>query len=986
MVKRFIYFIVFLVILLVGGALIAPSFIDWNQYKGQATAKIKESTGLDIALNGDIGFAIIPVPKLMVHDVALVGPKGAKNQNIATLKRFDVNVSLLPLLSGKIDVQSISLIEPVINIEIGEDGTPVFMTEEINALISPEEEEKEASSSPAMPEISFQNVTVKDAAVTYFDHKSGMEQKLQNINFELSAKTLTGPYTLSGHMFYEGKAINLDLEAGSLDLKEKVVSLKSKITVSPDDITLSYAGAVNFAQDIMIQGQLGFEAKAKSQFISKALKGQGLLTADKESIKITDMEVQSEGNISISGDVNYVFEGGKFLANVKSEAPVDGKALLGPSFPFETLAFDLAATGDTQKISFKDSSLSLDQSKINISGDYSTSQNGKAKLDLNVASDNLNLDKLAASGSSQEQQSSKQSLKSAAASLQLPFDLGMSFNSKKLKYGEFNLSNLVLDLSLNDNSLSIKEFAAYGLLGTYTTAKGSIGNIKNIAGLDLNTSVKIENIKDFKTALKLDQNTQADFLDKATINSDIKGSIDGLDLTSNIKSKGTEIYIKGKISDPFAQMSVSGLSLQVKHANTQRFLTDALGFADMGYDLSKPLDFYTDVSMNNEDYKFENIKASISSIPLSGQLLVQMKEKRPYVKGDFKAGLIKLVPKPVSGKSSTQSSSSDRWSKEPIDTSGFGAVDADITFSAQKIHKDLMVITQPSFSLALHDGTLDIRDFKGQIFDGSMSLSATVKTLPDEKRQPLHITAEGQFDTISLRPMIHTLIGRNFVNAEGSVSTSFDIKTSGLNQAAMIYDLAGNASLDGKEITVHNLDIKRFARALSDEGKAGDSVLGIWKGASSGGSTSFDTLDGKFTILEGVVNIDKLDLDGQQAYLQTAGKVNLPQWTLNTKHKITAKTEIEGEKEIPPFEISFSGSLDNPSQTFGQGLLQDYLKRKMDRKINKVLTDVIGGNSSNNPPPSPQNGQEVQEQEPASGNRSDDPEDLIKGVLEGLLR
>ena len=978
--KRFIYFIVFLVILLVGGALVAPGFIDWNQYKEQATAKIKETTGLDVALNGDIGFVIIPVPKLMAHDIVLASPKGAKNQNIVTLKRFDVNVSLLPLLSGKVDVQSISLIEPVINIEIDKDGTPVFMTEEINAMISPEEGEATASSS-VMPEISFQNVNVKDAALTYFDHKSGTEQKLQNINFDLSAENLTGPYALNGHMFYEGKAINLDLDAGSLDLKEKVVSLKSKISVSPDDINLSYAGAVNFAQDITLQGLLGFEAKANSQYISKPLKGQGLLTANQASIKITDMVVQSEGNVSISGDVRYMIENGDFSANIKSSAPVDGKALLGPSFPFETLAFDLAASGDMQKISFKDSSLSLDQSKVKISGDYSFLANGMAKLDIDVASDNLNLDRLAASGNDQQQQSIKQGLKSAAVSLQLPFDLDLSVNAKKLKYGEYDLTNLALGVSLKDNSLSIRKFGTYGLFGTFTTAKGSIGDIKNIAKLNLNTSVKIENIKTFKAAFKLDQNPQADILDKATINTGLKGSIESLDLTSNIKAKGAEIYLKGKVSDPAGQMAISGLSLQVKHANTQKFLADALGFADTGYDLSKPLDFYTDLSMSNNDYKFENMKASISSIPLSGQMIIQMKEKRPYVKGDFKAGTLKLTSKPGQGSSAAQST--DRWSKEPIDTSGFGIMDADITFSAEKIHKDLMVITQPGFALALHDGALNIKDFKGQIFDGSMSLNMTVKTVPDEKRQPLHITAKGQLSNIALRPMIHTMIGRNFVKAEGSVSTSFDVKTSGLNQAAMIYDLSGNADLDGKEITIHNIDVKRFAKALSDNSKAGDSVLGLWKGASSGGSTYFDTLDGTFTIKEGIVNIDKLDLDGPQAYLQTAGKVSLPQWTLNTKHKISAKAEVEGEKEIPPFEVSFSGSLDNPSQTFGQGLLQDYLKRKIDRKINKVLIDVIGGNSNDNPPPPAQDGQEAQEPASGSGN---DPEDLIKGVLEGLLR
>lgn len=978
--KRFIYFIVFLLVVLIGGALIGPSFVDWNQYKGQATAKIKEVTGLDVALNGDIGFVVIPVPKLMAHYIVVSSPEGAKNANIATLKRFDVNVSLIPLLSGKVDVQSVSLIEPVINIEIDKEGNPVFMTDKINALIAPQDSEVQSAAPSAMPEISFQNVTVKDAVITYFDHKSEGGQKLQNINFELSASNLTGPYKINGHMFYEGKAINIDVDAGSLDLKEKVISLKSKVSVSPDDIHLSYAGAVNFTDSVTLQGQIGLEAAAKSQYISKPIKGQGFLTADQSSVKLTDLEVASEGDVSISGDVEYVIEGGKFSANLKSASPVDGQALLGPSFPFGMLAFDIAASGDMQKISLKDSSVTLDKSKLQISGNYSMPKEGKAKLDIDIKSDHLDLDKLAAGGGN-KQQSLKQALKESVQSLALPFDLDLLVSAKKLKYGDFDLSNFNLGASLKGKSVTIKEFGAYGLFGTYTTVKGSVGDINTISGLDLTASVKIDNIKTFKNAFALNDNAQVDLLDKASVNTSLKGGLEAVDMTSNIKAKGADIYLKGKISDPVGKMSIAGLSLQIKHPNTQKFLVDALDFADTGYDLGKALDFYTDFSMSGDQYKLGNIKASIASLSLTGKMDVQTKEKRPYVKGDLNIGGV-LASKPVK-------QAAGRWSKEPISTEVFSAVDADIGIKSEGlVLKDFTVLSHPSFSLQMKDGKMDIKDFYSEVFGGTIRMAVSIKSVPNEPKQPLHITSKGEMQRISIKAMSDAMIGKNVIKAEGMVDGSFDIVTSGLNQAAMVHDLSGNAVLDGKKITIHGLDIKRFARALSDDSKPGDSVVSLWKGASSGGSTYFDTLDGKFTIKEGIVNIDKLDLDGPQALLQSIGKVSLPQWSLNTKHKITSKIESEGEKEIPPFEINFSGPLDNPSQTFAQGLLQDYLKRKIDRKLNKVLGDIIGGKSNDNAPPPAQEGQEAQGQEPASGSekKRPDPEDLIKGVLEDLLR
>jgi hypothetical protein len=151
------------------------------------------------------------------------------------------------------------------------------------------------------------------------------------------------------------------------------------------------------------------------------------------------------------------------------------------------------------------------------------------------------------------------------------------------------------------------------------------------------------------------------------------------------------------------------------------------------------------------------------------------------------------------------------------------------------------------------------------------------------------------------------------------------------------------------------------------------------------------------------VNIQKLDLDGEKAQILTTGKVDLPRWQLATKHKITAKTK----PDVPPFDMAFSGSLDNPGQTFGQGLLNDYLKRKVDRKINKLLSDKLGDKlgiplggaqqqqQAPTPAPTPTpaevapaGGVTPQEQnpvEPAPPQEELKPEDAIKDVLKGLL-
>jgi len=109
---------------------------------------------------------------------------------------------------------------------------------------------------------------------------------------------------------------------------------------------------------------------------------------------------------------------------------------------------------------------------------------------------------------------------------------------------------------------------------------------------------------------------------------------------------------------------------------------------------------------------------------------------------------------------------------------------------------------------------------------------------------------------------------------------------------------------------------------------------------------------------------------------------------LATKHKIIVKGIDGAPSDVPPFEISFNGSLDNPAQTFGQGLLQDYLNRKIQRKLNQFLSKKFGVPSNDDV--APQNASEDTSQETSEKPKDLDIEDVaeeaIRGLLEGLLR
>ena len=59
-----------------------PRFIDWNQYKEEIQDQVRDATGRNININGDVSIAIIPALALIANDVSLANLKGAKAKNL----------------------------------------------------------------------------------------------------------------------------------------------------------------------------------------------------------------------------------------------------------------------------------------------------------------------------------------------------------------------------------------------------------------------------------------------------------------------------------------------------------------------------------------------------------------------------------------------------------------------------------------------------------------------------------------------------------------------------------------------------------------------------------------------------------------------------------------------------------------------------------------------------------------------------------------
>jgi uncharacterized protein involved in outer membrane biogenesis len=114
----------FLAILAIPAAIIAimVARFDPNQYAPAIIAAVNTATGRQLTLGGPITLEISLTPRIVATNLSLSNPAGFADPYLLKLSRVEAQVALLPLLSHRVDVLKLVLVNPVITMESGPKG------------------------------------------------------------------------------------------------------------------------------------------------------------------------------------------------------------------------------------------------------------------------------------------------------------------------------------------------------------------------------------------------------------------------------------------------------------------------------------------------------------------------------------------------------------------------------------------------------------------------------------------------------------------------------------------------------------------------------------------------------------------------------------------------------------------------------------------------------------------------------------------------
>jgi AsmA protein len=254
-------------------------------------------------------------------------------------------------------------------------------------------------------------------------------------------------------------------------------------------------------------------------------------------------------------------------------------------------------------------------------------------------------------------------------------------------------------------------------------------------------------------------------------------------------------------------------------------------------------------------YRLRKATLKLDQNTLTGAISITPKDPRPLFLAQLNGGQLDLsaytADSAGSGGQSSGGASTSGWSKEPIALNGLGTIDADIDLRAQGINLGVSQLGKTDVTAKLRNGLLtlnlkDVRAFQGAT-SGIISLRGGDSVAFETK-----VSAKG----VQLEPFLGQLLDMDRLG--GSGNTNLALKGRGQSLHQIMTSLSGNGTVKFTDGVIKGVDLASMMRNLK-------SAFGGFDGA-----TEFSSLDGTFSMDQGVLN--NVDLSLISPLFKAAGK------------------------------------------------------------------------------------------------------------------
>jgi uncharacterized protein involved in outer membrane biogenesis len=412
--------------------LLAPFFLNIEDYKQEIEQQVEDATGRTLKIGG-LQASLFPWVGVTLDDVTLANRQGFSDRDFLKVKHLNVQVAFLPLLSQKLEIIRFKLEAPEIFMERNakgegnwEDLLPAS-SESITAVTGSSKDsstvvKNDEKSGSALAALSAESLQLLDGKFIWQDAQSDVRIALTDVQVELDDVQLEHPVGIKISARLNNDKIDIDAQVGPVgDLASLDVNkLPIQLSLKSDAIRLkSFAawiasfpeplGDVNKAS-VMLNMQL--EQRPDGL---RLLAGEGALLAAMNialdwKVEMPNMNTLRLNHVGIAindkplfkiqGDVKQLSKAPRYTLRVQGEniqrtwlaglLPELNQMYATHPSPWKTLKIGASLAGTKDRVDLRDMQILLDGEIVQLSGSVGFAK--APNIRLRLAAKTLHLD------------------------------------------------------------------------------------------------------------------------------------------------------------------------------------------------------------------------------------------------------------------------------------------------------------------------------------------------------------------------------------------------------------------------------------------------------------------------------------------------------------------------------------------------------------------------------------------------------------------
>lgn len=289
--------------------------ISVDTVRDAAKAEIRNVTGLDLVLRGDVAVSLFPRGTISFENVAL----GEDAKPVLAADRLTARLRFFPLFAGRVEIADVSLERPRINVTFDQDRRSNWagLVDTLARALGPK-------ANRPVNAASFTEIRINDGTITLNDATRGIAETFGDVQLALAWPSISKSFAATGRVVWHDEPIDSAITLTDFAAALAGDSSGLKVRLNGAQVKLAFEGNWSTRPTLKIDGTLAADTASLRDTLRwaglKPLTGGGFgrfalkakTNVSSGTIALSTVNVELDGNVA-EGVLTFATDGRKTL-------------------------------------------------------------------------------------------------------------------------------------------------------------------------------------------------------------------------------------------------------------------------------------------------------------------------------------------------------------------------------------------------------------------------------------------------------------------------------------------------------------------------------------------------------------------------------------------------------------------------------------------------------------------------------------------------